>query len=167
MEVWKNYKNVTFGIVGITRRTAEAKIFEEQRKRSQEIWGEEIEFWMQNRKNNKKPDRSVEGVTFLNMEVVVKNRHLCQDGVHMTHEGASKFFRKIATYIQIMKERREEIREEERNNLLSNVELGRPQGVYKTKNPWIRIESEIRKQEKKKEMQKKGNNSNNGEGKNG
>ena len=34
LEIWKRYKKVTFGIVRITRRTAEKKIFEEQRKRA-------------------------------------------------------------------------------------------------------------------------------------
>ena len=76
LEVWRRNKNVTFGVVGLTRRTAEKKEFEEQRKRAQEIWGEEIEFWMEDRKKSNKPPRCIEGITFLNMECVVKNRHL-------------------------------------------------------------------------------------------
>ena len=85
----------------------------------------------------------------------------------MTHEGASKFYRKIAWYAQIMKEKREEIREEERRQLTGRVGVDMPQGVYKSGNQWVRIESEIRKQEKKKEMQETENEHEVGEGKNG
>ena len=152
LEVWRKYKNVTFGVVGLTRRTAEKKEFEDQRKRAQEIWGEEIEFWMEDRKKKNKPPRCLEGITFLNMECVVKNRHL-YDGVHMNKEGASKFYRKIAVYAQVMTEKREEIREEESRNMTYRKNGETIQGVLKSKNEWVRLESEFRKQEKKQKRQ--------------
>ena len=76
IEVWRRNKNVMFGVIGLTRRSAEKKEFEEQRKRAQGIWGEEREFWMEDRKKKNKPERCMERVTFLNLECVVKNRHL-------------------------------------------------------------------------------------------
>ena len=98
----------------------------------------------------------MEGITFLNMECVVKNRHLHTDGVHMNHEGAFKFYRKIAVYAQIMMDKREEIREKERKMLSARVDERINPKPQRSRNSWVREESEMRKREKMEEIKRKG-----------
>ena len=65
-EVWKNNKEVTVGVVGVTRRSDEVKDFEIQRIRLEQILEEEIERWT-TQKRETGVERCIEGISFLGM----------------------------------------------------------------------------------------------------
>ena len=105
--VWKNNKEVTVGVVAVTRRPGEEKQFEIQRVRLEQILEEEIERWSV-QKRERGVERCMEGISFLGMEKVIKNRDVGADGIHLSWHGCNKFYHKIAEFIEICEERRKQ-----------------------------------------------------------
>ena len=98
---------------------------------------------MKGRKIRNGPNRWMEGITFLSMERVIKNRDIGSDGIHMNRFGYQKFFHKISEYIQIMKEKREETRNEGERVQMENIRA--QERIREMKNKWVREDPKVRK----------------------
>ena len=133
-------KNVTVGIVSITRRD-QGMEFERERRLSEEVWLREIERWQKQRIRNRRPKRCVEGTSFISMDGVVWSYDIGRDGVHMKPHGYRKFYEKIGKYIGVMIDMREEAFSNRQGGERYEEGVQQPGGrerVRQTRHTWVR-----------------------------